>query len=230
MTRGPATGGCAVTRRDRRFAVQGAELPVVEYHPERVTQVPVLLIHENRGVLPSMHDVASALASHGHPVVMPDLLGRVGGTDPQRADTTTRVIPTATHVDDLVAVYDTMTPPVAVFGMCFGAEMGWRLITRRRPVLAALWYGIGPEPGDVGRIRTPVFAAYAEDDARVNDTVDDLCAALARTDVPFRLESFPGTVHAFGDHTRPERFRPVPAAMLWDETIAFLGGTCEPPG
>jgi len=123
-----------------------------------------------------------------------------------------------------------MTPPVALFGMCFGAEMGWRVITRREPVLAALWYGIGPEPEDVGLIRTPVLAAYAQDDARVNDTLDDLCDALAGSDVDFRLESFPGTVHAFADHTRPDRHRPAPAAVLWDEMLDFLRGTDDAPG
>jgi len=107
MTQGPVRAGSAVARVDRRVAVPGTGLPVVEYRPDPTTGVPVLLIHENRGLVRSMHDIASALASHGHPVVMPDLLGRVGGTDPQGSpDTTTRVIPTPTHVDDLVAVYD----------------------------------------------------------------------------------------------------------------------------
>lgn len=184
---------------------------------------PVLLmIHENRGLTPYMLEVVEALAAEGYRVVAPDLLSRLGRTerfahDPESV--TTRQIPEAIHLDDLCAVFDAALPDV-VFGFCFGAEMAWSLVARRTARAAALFYGIGPD--DVSTIATPVFAVYAQDDPRVNDTVPALCAKLIASTVDYRLESFPGTKHAFHDHHRPERYDARAATAAWREALEFL--------
>lgn len=190
-------------------------------------RAPVLMIHENRGLVPYMVGVILALAAEGHLVVAPDLLSRIGGSASPEGlpSVTTRRIDEDTHEADVVSVFDWMTAEIgrpALLGLCFGAEIGWRLVTRRSPLRAALLYGIGPDPAAVPRIRAPVYAAYAEDDPRVNDTLPPLCDALVDADADVTMECFPGTRHAFHDHTRPDRHHPRCADLVWERLIAFL--------
>ncbi len=184
----------------------------------------ILLIHENRGLSPYMFEVIDDLAVAGFDVHAPDLLHRLGGTaafvdDPDSV--TTRAVPEEAHEADLIDVYDAMPGPLSVLGFCFGAEMGWRLITHRTPLRAALLYGIGPDR--VGSIECPVLAVYAQDDPRVNDTLWATCEELAESDVDYRLCSYPGTRHAFHDHHRPERHHAAAARVMWEDVRSFLG-------
>ena len=71
-------------------------------------------------------------------------------------------------------------------------------------------------------IACPVYAVYAEDDPRVNDTLPPLCEALWEAGTDVVLESWPGTKHAFHDHSRPERHHPEAAAAVWERALAFL--------
>jgi dienelactone hydrolase len=100
--------------------------------------------------------------------------------------------------------------------------MGWQLLAHRTPDLAVLWYGICSDPTAVASTRARVLATYAQHDPRVNDTLPALCDALARSDTDITLESYPDTLHAFADHTRPERHHPAAAASMWRRTIEFL--------
>lgn len=196
-----------------------------ETHPQRR---PILFIHENRGLVPYMRDVIAALGQEGHDVVAPDLLSRVGGTRSYADapnDISTRAIPSDVHIRDLVSVYDWMHDrhgDLMVIGFCFGAEMGWQLLTHRAPERAALLYGIGPDPAEVTAITTRVYAAYAEHDPRVNGPLEAMCRALARSDTDMTLESFPRTQHAFHDHTRPDRYSAGAAVRLWERVVDFL--------
>lgn len=197
--------------------VDGAELAV---QVEGAGSGPrLLMIHENVGLTPYMSGVAHLLADAGYAVVAPDLLSRLGGTS-QARQVTTRNVATDVHVADLCAVVDHFGGVDGIVGFCFGAEMGWELITRRTARAAVLFYGIGPRA--VSAIQTPVLALYAQHDQRVNATIPALCEILAESAVEFRLESFPGTRHAFHDHCRPERYDARAASIAWQESVDFL--------
>lgn len=210
--------------------IQGAG-PMLDGIAARPAGVPtttaILFIHENRGLVPYMREVVEALASLGHRVVAPDLLSRVGGTDRVPPDTTTRAIPVDTHVADLTAIADGLASERgierwAVVGFCFGAEMGWHLVADRDPAAAVLLYGIGPNSETSSRIRCPVYAVYAEDDDRVNSTVDATLRGLRSAPSRFVVESYPGTLHAFHDHHRADRFHPDAAVEVWRRITWFL--------
>ena len=213
----------------RRVRIPGAgtDLDALIAGEVSLRGVPILMIHENRGLVPYMIDVIESLAAAGHLVVAPDLLSRIGrsASIADRPSVTTRLIDEDTHEADLISVFDWMNAEIgrpAVLGLCFGAEMGWRLITRRSPSRAALLYGIGPSTEAAHRIEIPVYAAYAEHDPRVNDTLPPLCDALVASVADVTMESFPGTRHAFHDHTRPDRYHPACADVVWNRVIAFL--------
>ena len=229
MSKNPLLRGVRSVRTGRvDLPVDEEVLDVLVVEPESDGPWPtILLIHENQGLVPYMIDVAEAMAEAGYRVVAPDLMTRIGGTAAHIDDraTTTRTIESETHVADLVAVYDWLAAEassITVVGFCFGAEMGWRLITERTPDSAVLYYGIGPDPGAAADIRCPVYAVYAQDDPRVNDTLAELFEAMSNAKIHFVLESYPGTKHAFHDHTRPERYHAAAAAVVWDRTLAYL--------
>jgi carboxymethylenebutenolidase len=221
-----------VTRPEpTRITVPGAgiDLGAIAVSATEPAGIAVLMIHENRGLVPYMLEVARALGEAGHPVVAPDLLSRIGGTESFAHDPTsvsTRQIDQDVHEADLLAVYDWMADrhaDLAVVGFCFGGEMGWRLITHRIPDRAVLYYGIGPSPDAARRIRSRVYAVYAQDDPRVNDTLPPLCEVVRESSAEIVAESYPGTRHAFHDHTRPDRHHPQAAAQVWRRTLDFLG-------
>lgn len=195
-------------------------VPVLRTVPaHRADRPPILFIHENRGLSDCIMSVLDDLATEGYETHTPDLLHRIEpGHDP--ATVTTRQVPEDVHEEDLLDVFDHMPVTPLLVGLCFGAEMGWRLAVERRPGGAALVYGVAPD--DLSRLDCPVFAAYAEDDPRVNHGLPRLCAQLAQMEVPYRMASFPGTLHAFHDRTRPERFHPAAAKALWADLLDFL--------
>jgi carboxymethylenebutenolidase len=195
-------------------------VPVLRTRPEQPAgRRPILFIHENRGLSPYIMAVLDDLSAEGFETHAPDLLHRLSEReDPMSV--TTRHVPEDIHELDLLDVFDTMEVTPVLLGLCFGAEMGWRLAVKRRPGAAALVYGVAP--ADVSELSCPVFAAYAEDDARVNEGVPELCRQVAAMDVPYRMMSYPGTLHAFHDRTRPERFRAAAADALWSDLLDFL--------
>ncbi len=214
-----------------RRTMPGAGTTLAALEAEPVGGAPggraILFVHENRGLVPYMEEVVGALASHGHLVVAPDLLSRLGGTGAAGPDATTRLVDEAVHAADLVATADALVADRrvvswAIVGFCFGAEMGWTLACRRRPSAAVLLYGIGPGTEETAGIGCPVHAVYAEDDARVNDTVDPTLAGLGLAGVDVVAESYPGTRHAFHDHHRPERYDVRAATAAWARLVEFL--------
>jgi dienelactone hydrolase len=197
-------------------------VPVLRTVPDHSSgRPPILFIHENRGLSAYIMAVLDDLSAEGFETHAPDLLHRVErGYDPTTV--TTREIPEDTHERDLLDVFDHMSEAPVLVGLCFGAEMGWRVAVNRRPVAAALIYGVAPP--DISELDCPVFAAYAEDDERVNEGLARLCRQLSASTVDYRVASFPRTLHAFHDHTRPERFHAGAAAALWADLLDFLRG------
>lgn len=223
---GPARMPVHVEEAEMRGA--GRALRVVDAAPAGLDPATaILFVHENRGLVPYMREVIGALASLGHRVVAPDLLSRLGGTGEVDPGTTTRAIASETHVADLLAVADAVaaddrTARWAVVGFCFGAEMGWHVVCAREPSAAVLLYGIGRDAEASSRIRCPVYAVYAEDDDRVNSTLDPTLEGLRDGAADYVVESYPGTRHAFHDHHRRERFHPGAAVEVWRRLVWFL--------
>jgi dienelactone hydrolase len=113
-------------------------VPVLRTVPARASgRPPILFIHENRGLSTYVLTVLDDLAAEGFETHAPDLLHRLEpGYDPMTV--TTRDIPEDTHERDLLDVFDHLAAAPVLVGLCFGAEMGWRVAVKRRPAAAAL--------------------------------------------------------------------------------------------
>lgn len=201
-------------------------LDILEVGSAASNRPPILFVHENRGIDGYLIEVVHELADHGYRVIMPDLLTSQGGSRRHLADgsepPSPRERPHAQHVEDLVHAA-AGEERIIVIGFCFGGELAW-LATSRLPQAVALvvFYGAGPDTATVAGIDVPFLGIYADDDPRVNGTVPDTWAGLEGRSAPAALHRFDGTVHAFHNHHRPERYHERAAHEAWQLTLDWL--------
>lgn len=206
--------------------VADGEIPGLIASPEGLsTGTAIVMVHENKGLTRYMLEVLAELADLGYLALAPNLMSRVSQSEP---DATTRAVPMEQHVADIAASLDYVasleeTGDVALVGFCFGAEAAMLAALDRSDLAAVVaWYGIPPAPEKVERLSAPLLLMLAHDDDRVNRHVEPFLEECLRQDLEFVAESYPGTLHAFHDRYRPERFNAVAAAAAWDRCVEFL--------
>ena len=179
-------------------------------YPESKKKAPVVIvIHENTGLTDWARSVADQLAASGYIAIAPDLLSGAGGkektSDFASADEAREAIRKLTTDDviaDLNAVADyakkipAANGKIAVSGFCWGGGRSFQF-ANARPDLAAAFVFYGPSPEDVRGVKAPVYAFYAENDARVNATVPAVEAALKQAGKTFEAVTYAGAGHGF---------------------------------
>ena len=201
-------------------------LDVLEVDGGTSGRPPILFLHENRGIDAYMLEVIHDLAQHGHRVIVPDLLTSQGGSRRHRASTseppTPRDVPMEQHIEDVVHTASS-EDALLVMGFCFGGELAWLACPHlTRVVGLVIYYGVGPDTKTVAGLDVPFLGIYADDDPRVNVTVPATWAGLEHHSAPAALHRFDGTLHAFHNHHRPERYHARAAAEAWDLTLSWL--------
>ena len=193
----------------------------------------VIVIHENRGLVEHIKDVARRLAIAGYAALAPDLLARVGGTDHftslDELQTSLRTIPQEAFMEDLKAALDNLrTWPcvspnlLGVTGFCFGGGLTWRLLTQYQGLKAGVpFYGAAPPSADVPNIKARVLAIYGELDQRINATIPDLEKAIKGSGVHYEKVMYPGAAHAFYNDTGAN-YNPEAAKDAWARTLAHF--------
>ena len=216
------------------FEVNGATL--LGYLSRPILPGPhpgVLVVHENRGLLPHFLDVTRRLAREGYVALAVDMLSRQGGTD-SFADTNAmlgalRGIPTDQIVDDGNAgvkfLQDrpyVMKNRVGAMGFCFGGSIVWLMGVRNPELRAAVpFYGSAPPLEEVPNLQFPVLGIYAGEDARINAGVPDLEETLKFEGKKYKFVTYPGANHAFFNDTG-SRYHPGAAGEAWLETLDWL--------
>lgn len=220
-----------------RGTAKGKDSDVLTYlaKPKEGAALPgVIVIHENKGLVPYVEDVARRLAREGFVAVAPDLLSRRGGTgafaDPADATSALGTIGRDELVEDLIAAVsylasdDSVQPErIGVIGFCFGGGMAWRLITKDSRVRAAVpFYGPNPPLEDVPDIKASVLAIYGGLDDRINAGIDDIVLAMEQNNKEFEKIVYPGAQHAFHNDANPDRYHPEAAAASWERALEWL--------
>jgi carboxymethylenebutenolidase len=200
---------------------------------EAGTHPAVLVIHENRGLLPHFPDVTRRLAVAGYTALAIDLLSRSGGTDSfdssEQARDALGEIPQEQLVADLNSGVDylqglpSVRPErVGVMGFCFGGGLTWLLAVRNPEIQAAVpFYGSAPPLEEVSNLNAAVLGIYAGNDTRINGGVPELEAALKERQKEYEFITYPGADHAFFNDTG-ERYNPQAASQAWDKTLAWF--------
>ena len=113
---------------------------------------------------------------------------------------------------------------VGIIGYCMGGGLSILTACKSRDLDACVvYYGGIPDPIEqVQEIACPVLGIYAEQDERVNATLDALKEAMQRYGKRFQMHMYPGTHHAFFNDTRPEIHAPEASKDAWEKTLAFF--------
>lgn len=193
----------------------------------------VIVIHENKGLVEHIRDVARRLAMAGYVALAPDLLAPQGGTarfpsqeELQKALTLIQMESFLAllnaSLDHLKSLPSVLPDRLGVTGFCFGGGLTWRFATMRKDLRAAVpFYGASPPLEDVPKIAAEVLAFYADQDERINAGVPALETALKSAGIRYQKVVYPGTKHAFHNDTGAN-YNPEAAKAAWALALSFF--------
>jgi carboxymethylenebutenolidase len=202
--------------------------------PSDIGSYPVVLVcHENRGLTNHIKDVARRLAKAGYIGLAVDLLARQGGTAALSPDAVPGFLgntPPGQFVQDFkdgwLSLHDQPFAEISRLGMvgfCFGGGVTWQAAVNMPELLAAVpFYGPHPMVEDVPAIQAAILAIYGANDARINQGIAAIEAAMQANAKIYEKIIYPGADHAFHNDTG-SRYHPAAAMDAWDKTLAWFG-------
>jgi carboxymethylenebutenolidase len=194
----------------------------------------VLVIHENRGLIGHIKDVARHFAKDGFAAIAVDCMSRIGGSDKWNgSDEATKEIQKvngAMVAEDLTAAVAYMKKQnyvngkIGVVGYCWGGGQSLNFATKCKDLNAAVvYYGRNPDPLDaVANIPCKVMGNYGADDPNIMPGVEPLKAALAKAGKSLDCKVYEGAKHAFNNNTNADRYHPDAAKDAWSRTSQFF--------
>jgi len=199
--------------------------------PKGEAKLPgVIVIHENRGLVPHIQDVARRVALEGFLAVAPDALSPLGGTpeDVDEGRTLMRKLDSQATIKNYVAAvkylktHPQSTGKVGCMGFCWGGGVTNQVAVNSPDLTAAVpFYGRQPAPEDVPKIKASLLLHYAGLDERINAGIEAFEAALKKASVEYKIYMYEGAGHAFFNDTG-SRYHEEAAKLAWERTIAFL--------
>jgi len=232
-----ASGDARLTTASAGFAGSTGTVKAYVARPVGDAKLPgVVVIHENRGLMPHIQDVARRVALAGYVALAPDLMSASGGT-PDDEDTARAEF---AKVDLAVARRDAaaaiaylrsrpdVTGRIGAVGFCWGGGMVNYLATAVPDLDAGVvFYGRTPPLEDVAKIKAPLLLNYAGLDEQLTATVPAYEDALKRAATRYTLSVYPGVNHAFNNDTGAARYDKAAATLAWERTIAFFDKTLK---
>jgi len=208
------------------------DMKAFEAMPKKGKKFPaVIVIHENRGLVPHIKDVTSRMAAEGFLALAPDALSPVGGTPEDISNVGElfrQLKPEETTKNFVAAVKYLKTHPnsngkVGCTGFCWGGAMTNNVVVNCENLdAAAPYYGSVPKTEDVPKIKAPILAHYAENDERINAGIPAFEEALKVNNKDYQIFKYPGTQHAFNNDSNPERYNEEQAKIAWKRTVDFF--------
>lgn len=202
--------------------------------PEGKKKLPgVIVIHENRGLVPHIQDVNRRMAMEGFIALAPDALSPLGGTpdnDDDKARTMIGQLDREATVKNLVAAvkylktHPRSTGMVGCTGFCWGGGMTNQVAVNAPDLKAAVpYYGSTPAPEDVPKIKASVMAHYAGNDERINAGIPAFEEALKKAGIDYQIFIYEGAEHSFNNDTNPPpRYNKEAASLAWGRTVGFF--------
>lgn len=212
----------------------GATGEVLAYlaRPKGDEKIPgVVVIHENRGLVPHIEDVTRRVALEGFLAIAPDALTPLGGTpeDPEKAPSLIQKLDSQSTIQNyLAAVKYLKTHPVSTgkigaIGFCWGGAMANQVAVNSPDVLAVVpYYGRQPASEDVPKIKASLLLHYAGLDEGINKGIPAYEEALKKASIDYKMYMYEGAQHAFNNDTNPARYNKEAAQLAWKRTISFL--------
>lgn len=200
--------------------------------PKKGKKFPaVIVIHENRGLVPHIRDVTRRMADEGFLALAPDALSPVGGTPDDTSDVRElfgKLNNDETTKNFVAAVKYLKTHPksngkVGCTGFCWGGAMTNNVAVNSPDLNAAVpYYGRTPAPEDVEKIKAPVMAHFAGNDPGINAGIPAFEEALKKYNKEYQIFMYEGASHAFNNDSNPERYNEQAAKLAWERTVNFF--------
>ena len=191
----------------------------------------VIVIHENRGLVPHIQDVTRRMAREGFLAVAPDALSPLGGTpeDISNVGAMFKQLDNEKTTKNFVAAVKYLktnplsTGKVGCTGFCWGGAMTNQVAVNAPDLDAAVpYYGRQPVAEDVAKIKAPVMAHYAENDQGIDAGIPAFEEALKKYNKEYQIFTYEGTGHGFNNDTNAERYNEKAAKLAWSRTVAFF--------
>jgi carboxymethylenebutenolidase len=192
----------------------------------------VIVIHENRGLVPHIQDVTRRMALEGFLALGPDFLHQSGGT-PEDEDKgremigkldRARTVANALATVRLLKGHSGSNGKIGATGFCWGGGMSNALAVAAGADLlaAAPYYGVQPPAADVPNIKARLLLHYAQNDERINAGIPAYREALDKAGTRYELFIYEGTQHAFNNDTSAARYNKAAADLAWNRTVALF--------
>lgn len=215
-----------------KYPGETGEMRAYLSHPKAGSKFPaVVVIHENRGLVPHIQDVTRRMAKEGFLAMAPDALSPVGGTPEDVSNVGEKfaqLVPEQTTKNFVAAVKYLKTHPlstgkVGCTGFCWGGAMTNQVAVNSPDLDAAVpYYGMQPKPEQVALIKAPILAHYAGNDERINQGIPAFEEALKKNNKEYQIFMYEGASHAFNNDSNAERYNEAAAKLAWSRTIAFF--------
>jgi carboxymethylenebutenolidase len=195
----------------------------------------VVVVHENRGLVPHIKDLVRRVALEGFLALGPDFLAPMGGT-PDDEDKgrdmigkleAPKVTAQAVEAVRWLKSHEKSNGKVGAVGFCWGGGVVNRTAVAAGSDLAAAvpYYGAQPPAENVPKIKAEMLLHYAGEDERINAGIPAYKDALTAAGVKHEIHQYPGTQHAFNNDTSEARYNKAAAETAWGRTIAMLKRT-----
>ena len=192
----------------------------------------VIVVHENRGLVPHIKDVVRRVALGGFLALGPDLLAPDGGT-PEDEDVgrdmigkldRSRTVSNVLAAIDFLKGHPNSNGKVGAIGFCWGGGIVNAAAVAAGDLLLAVipYYGAQPKAEDVAKIRAEMMMHYAGLDERVNAGIPAFKAALEKNNIKHEIYMYEGAQHAFNNDTSEARYDKKASELAWSRSIALL--------
>ncbi len=199
---------------------------------DKAKRPAVIVIHENRGLVPHIQDVTRRIALEGFLALGVDMLSPFGGTpaDEDKArDQFAAVIkpdeaaPRIAAAVPFLANHAESTGSVGAVGFCWGGGMVNRLAVISPTLKAGVaYYGLQVPADQVPAIKAALLLHYAGNDERIDAGIPAYEAALKANGKRHTIYIYDGVQHAFNNDTSAARYNKAAADLAWGRTIAFF--------
>jgi carboxymethylenebutenolidase len=216
------------------FPGEGGEMAGYLARPANATgRLPsVIVIHENRGLVPHIQDVTRRMALEGFLALGPDFLHQSGGTptDEDQGRAMIGKLEQARTVANAMAslrylkAHAASNGKAGATGFCWGGRQTNALAVAAGADLAAAapYYGGQPPADDVPRIKARLVLHYAQNDDNINKGIPAYREALDKAGTRYQLFIYDGTQHAFNNDTSAARYNKAAADLAWSRTVALF--------
>jgi carboxymethylenebutenolidase len=220
----------AITAQDVTFQGTGGTIFGYLARPSANGTYPgIIVIHENRGLLPHFKDVSRRYAKQGFVALAVDLASRLGGTAtagqqlgqvrPEDA-----VADLQSGLDYLKAQSYVKATALGVTGFCFGGGYAFDLAAASPDIKAAVpYYGTAMRALGMGLSATKaaVHVMYGETDTRLTEQRVQVEPALQQSGRPYMITVHAGAGHAFFNDTGGS-YNEKAATDAWNATLAWF--------